>query len=322
MPGPLLDLLRHHAGRWLTMAALQSALGRSPAQVWQSLESLRSMGHIIDNQPALGFRLGESVNQLTSDLIACGFQTQRVGRQIVVYDETDSTNDVAAIYAREPDYDGLAIFAESQRQGRGRLGRIWAAHKGSSILCSILLRQKDRQAGGWLSLLAGVAVAEAIKETCDCLPRIKWPNDVLLDQRKVAGTMIETHTTSAGQAYIIGIGINCRQRREDFPPDLRDRAISLAQATGGPVDRLRVAQAVLRCLDLRLAAVADGGVEPLLGAWRHFAQDIGARLTVMQDGQRFTGRVLDVSANQGLILQLDAGAIRHFDSATTSVVPA
>ncbi|MBN2211482.1 MAG: biotin--[acetyl-CoA-carboxylase] ligase [Sedimentisphaerales bacterium] len=335
MPGRLLTLLRRQRDQWLTLEALTAALHASPTDIIGRIDALHKLGHHIEQQPHLGYRWVGVEPGLTADRISCGLQTRRIGNEVVVFDTTDSTNDVAAHYAREGKYDGLAIFAEQQRRGRGRLERSWLATKGSSLLCSIVLQQNNNQIGGYLSLLAGLAVAESVDRCCRVRSRIKWPNDVILEGRKLAGILIETcrrriggegrmptsRDAHAATAYIVGIGVNCLQSADDFPPELQTRAISLRQVAGDKVDRLELAQILLETLDDFLVRFPVDNPDALHNAWVSRCDDIGRRLTVMCDGRSFSGRVIDVNAQAGLIVQLDSGPVRLFDPAITTVSP-
>lgn len=316
----LLELLRHHRGHELTMAALQSALHLPPPRLGEQLERLRHAGHQIHADPIRGFKLGQPIDRLSSELIEFGLGTARLGSQVLVFESTDSTNDVAWRYARQADHDGLAVFAEQQRRGRGRLGRTWHAPSHAAILCSVLLSSSEQPAPAVLTLLVALAAAQAVEAVCPVQARIKWPNDLYIDHRKVAGTLVESRRFGDRTCHVLGIGINCSQRPDDFPPELGDKAISLFQITGEPVDRLQLAQLLLRRLDALLGEARQDGPEPLHLAWRQRCDDIGRRLTLRCDNRDFTGYVVDVDPLQGLLLQLDVGTLKTFDPATATVL--
>jgi BirA family transcriptional regulator, biotin operon repressor / biotin---[acetyl-CoA-carboxylase] ligase len=316
----LLALLRRHRGYWLGMEALQTALALKPARIHEQIDCLRKLGHEIEAVPARGFRLHGSANRLSSELIEYGLGTRRVGRKVLVYHATDSTNDVAWQHATERGYDGLAVFAEEQRIGRGRLGRSWLATSGSSVLCSVLLQDAGRISSEALTLLAGLATAEAIEHICERPVRLKWPNDVTAGGLKVAGVIVESRHARSKCSYVLGIGINCHQRKHDFPAQLREKAASLWQIAGTDVDRIQVAQELLRQIDYWLEQAEAGHIGKLHDAWLGRCDDIGRRLTLVSNNQTFEGRVIDISCAKGLLLQLDSGPVRVFEGATTSVV--
>ena len=315
----VLSFLRGHGGQWLSMTALERGLGLGPQRVHEQIDALREMGYRIEMLPAFGFRLIDSGEALNADLIECGLGTLRVGREVLVYQVTDSTNDVAWQHAHEPGYDGLAVFTECQRAGRGRLGRAWSAKAGSSVLCSVLLQEVSFEQLSAMTLLAGLSVAMAVEDCTSLRPRIKWPNDVMVSGRKLAGTMIESRQLGVGHGCVIGVGLNCLQEAGDFDEGLHGTAVSLRQALGGGVDRVEVAQALLKRLDYWIGEVSEGRVDALHEDWSVRCDDIGRHLTVLSDGYAYSGRVLDVSPTQGLLLQLETGPVRAFDGACTTV---
>ena len=174
-----------------------------------------------------------------------------VGNWVLVFEETDSTNDLAARAGDDGLPGGLVIFAESQRAGRGRLGRQWTAPPRQALLFSVLLRPAVPPAR-WpeLTFCAALAVAETAERLTGQPARIKWPNDVLLAGRKVAGILLEAHHRRTPGFVVVGIGVNVLQRLTDFAPELRERAGSLAMAVGDapPWDRHRVASLLLERL--------------------------------------------------------------------------
>ena len=175
-----------------------------------------------------------------------------IGRQILVFEETDSTNDLAARAGDDGLPEGLAIFAESQRAGRGRLGRQWTSTPHQALLLSVLLRPAAVPVARWpeLTFCAALAVAETAEQLTGERARIKWPNDVLLGGRKIAGILLEAHHRQTPGFVVVGIGVNVRQQPDDFAPELRDRAGSLAMASSdaSPPDRHRVASLLLERL--------------------------------------------------------------------------
>jgi BirA family biotin operon repressor/biotin-[acetyl-CoA-carboxylase] ligase len=264
---------------------------------------------------------------LHSEVLADGLNTRRVGRVIRVLDETGSTNDdaFAAAAAEKPDaVDGLVIFAEHQRAGRGRHGRSWASPRGASLLASVLLFGDDDMArAGLLTLAAGIAVCDAVREATTVWPVLRWPNDVWCGGKKLAGVLAETRAAEPGRrAWVIGIGLNCYQHRDHFPPELRDRATSLDLETSDPVDRIAAARALLRALDdwLDRCETAPDAREIIRTEWLERAEPLGERIVLVEDGRRFDGRTVDVDPHEGLLVQLDRGGRRWFDAARAQVV--
>jgi BirA family biotin operon repressor/biotin-[acetyl-CoA-carboxylase] ligase len=250
-------------------------------------------------------------DQLDPDRIKAN--TGRIGRQILVYNSTLSTNDIAAEYAKGKENDGLAIFAEEQTAGRGRAGTKWVSKQGDSILCSILLADCTLNPE-LLSLTSAVAVADAVGGEA----RIKWPNDIILNGKKVAGILLESKTDNGSTIYTIGVGINCHQRIESFPAELQSIATSIDIESGLICDRISLAKRLLSSIDHWLE-VAEKNSEKIIDQWRKLSIQLGHRVTCIYDGRKFIGNCIGIDPEKGLILQLDTGGTRFFDAAHTTI---
>lgn len=257
-------------------------------------------------------------DRLDPDRIAANLRTTRVGRAIVVHDRTSSTSDIAAEYAKNAANDGLVVFTEQQSAGRGRTGAQWHSAYGDSLLFSVLLINCKLDSE-LLSLTCAVAVAEALGQIASHQARIKWPNDIMLNGRKIGGILVESKQSKATRTHIIGIGINCHQDRGAFPPELQDSATSIDLVGGMRCDRTTLARRVLASLDQWLAT-AQAQRRRIIDAWDRLSTQRGQRVTLAYDGRRFSGHCIGVDPEKGLILQLDRGGVRMFEAAHTSVV--
>jgi BirA family transcriptional regulator, biotin operon repressor / biotin---[acetyl-CoA-carboxylase] ligase len=174
-----------------------------------------------------------------------------IGREIIVLDETTSTNDVVLQMAHQGAREGLVVFAEHQTAGRGQRGKVWESSAGKGLLCSILLRPNiavhdSTRLVDW----AIKGVAWTVESACFCTATIKPPNDIYIDGRKVAGVLVEMRAQPRSpHLAVVGIGINLNQMPGHFPEALRERAISLAIVLGGPIERNTFAIALLGNLD-------------------------------------------------------------------------
>lgn len=242
--------------------------------------------------------------RLDPDKIRDSLNTRRIGKKTIVFGTVTSTNDAAAEYASDAKNDGLVILAEEQTSGRGRGGNKWYGGKGQSVLCSIVLANENLNAE-LLSLTAAVAVAEAVSETA----RVKWPNDIILNGKKVAGILLESKQTEYGKVFILGVGINCHQK--DFPAELASTATSIDIETQTSSDRISLIKRLITSIEHRLEEATTNS-EAILEKWRQLSTQLGQRLTVVYNGQEFTGSCVGVDPLKGLILQLDSGAMRFF----------
>ena len=193
----------------------------------------------------------DRLNRLVADELQGHFHGATVGRQIIVLEQTSSTNDAILQMVTANSDEGLVLFAEHQTAGRGQRGNRWESAAGKGLWFSILLRPKIQiNDSGRLTIWAIETISDVIRTEFSLEPAIKLPNDVQLYGCKVAGVLVEMRAQEkAPHLAVVGIGINVNQSMEDFPPELQDSAISLAMALHRPVDRRQFAVAVLRYLD-------------------------------------------------------------------------
>ncbi|MFH1746095.1 MAG: biotin--[acetyl-CoA-carboxylase] ligase [Planctomycetota bacterium] len=244
----------------------------------------------------------------------------RLGRQVAVFTELDSTNTYLVAHANGLP-DGTVVSAEFQSAGRGRLGRQWLAPRGSSILLSILLHEPaDSPLVARATLPAALAACDAIDACTVCRPALRWPNDLMLAGRKLGGVLVESVTTTKGRAVVIGLGLNCLQQSGHFTGDLAQTATSLEIESPQPVNRAAIASSLLKHLDTYLAGVEQ---EPhnwntLLQRWKSRCADIGTRVILLHDRRQYSGTVLDISHDGDLLVHLDEGGRSYFASASTT----
>jgi len=193
----------------------------------------------------------EMSDRLIADELQAHSAPATIGRQIIVLQQTSSTNDAILQVATANSNEGLVLFAEHQTAGRGQRGNRWESAAGKGLWFSILLRPNIQIKDSWrLTIWAIEAVSGVIRTEFSLEPAIKLPNDIQLYGRKVAGALVEMRAQEkAPHLAVVGIGINVNQSLEDFPPELQSRATSLAMALHRPVDRRQLAVALLRYLD-------------------------------------------------------------------------
>jgi len=215
----------------------------------------------------------------------------------------DSTQRVAFALAAQGTPDGTVVIADVQDAGRGRRGRTWMAEPGESLLASIVCRPRLSPAA-WplLSLATAVAVAETLAEL-GVSPRVKWPNDVLARERKIAGILLESRIESE-PVVAVGIGINVHQRA--FPPDLGDRATSVWRETGRAPAVPVVLESLVVCFGAWRARLEGEGFTPVRERWRALSATLGAHVSV--DGTNGVARDLD---DDGALLVEDAGGLKR-----------
>lgn len=254
---------------------------------------------------------------LDPDKIKSHLRTERIGKKVIVYSGTASTNDVAAEYAKNKDNDGLVVLAEEQTSGRGRGGNKWFGSRGDSVLCSILLTE-CKVPSELLSLTCAVATAEAVGKCAKPEAKIKWPNDIILNGKKVTGILVESKNPGKHTAYVIGIGINCHQKKQSFPAELRQAATSIDIETGSAIDRISLIKRLLTSVEHWLD-VAEQNKEEVIERWRRLSTQLGHRVSLIYNRRKFSGNCIGIDPEKGLILQLDTGGIRMFHAAQTTI---
>ena len=233
--------------------------------------------------------------------------TRRLGHTLIARASVGSTNDVAWEALADGLPDGTTVVADEQTQGRGRAERAWHTAPERGLALSVALHpgcERDRIAIA--PLVAGLALARAL-DRLGLRTRLKWPNDLLHDGRKLAGVLCESRKLATGEdAVVIGAGVNVAQRAEDFPPELRTLATSLALA-GCETDRERVAAEFLGALEPLWDEVQEGELGPILAAWKERADGWGEPVTVRTPSGPLTGRARDLDPGGALVLEVDGG---------------
>src|SRR5882672_3812093 len=226
----ILSALRSAGEGSVSGAELSQRLGISRAAIWARIEELRKLGYDIEASPHLGYRLSSSPDLLhADDLLARLGKTKVIGRDIRVFQETTSTNDIIEKLARDKVKEGVVVFAESQTKGRGRLGRKWISPARKGLWFSILLRPELRpQEATQLTVAAATALWRAIHTETGLSAEIKWPNDILFRGKKVAGILTEMSAELDRAKYLVlGMGVDVNLAPIEFPPEVRKIATSL-----------------------------------------------------------------------------------------------
>jgi len=293
---------------------LAEKLRISRAAIWARIEELRRLGYDIEAGPHSGYRLISVPDVLhADDLLARLSETKIIGRDVRVFEQTTSTNDVIEKLARDGVKEGVVVFAESQTKGRGRLGRKWIspAHKG--LWFSLLLRPDLRpQEATQLTVASATALCRAIHSETGLNPEIKWPNDILVHGKKVAGILTEMSAElDRVQHVILGIGVNMNMSAGEFQPELRKLATSLKIESGRAILRADLATAILYELDRNYARVCAGGFAAIADEWEAHCTTIGRDVTIQIGERRLRGRAESLSDEGALLLRTEHG---HLES--------
>jgi BirA family transcriptional regulator, biotin operon repressor / biotin---[acetyl-CoA-carboxylase] ligase len=233
--------------------------------------------------------------------------TTVVGKKFFVFESIDSTNACAKTLAEANCEEGTVIVTEAQTAGKGRLGRTWTSEPGENLLFSIVLRPKiAAEQAGMLSLFAAVATSAAIETTVKIKTACKWPNDLLLNEKKCCGILLESSLLQTSLKYaIVGIGLNVNQTQ--FHDELKPRATSLKLASGKDIDRTTLLKNILEHIDRYYAIIQTNDWSTVLNEWRQRAAMLGSAITMIHENQQIRGIARDITSNGGLILATPSG---------------
>lgn len=306
----ILKLLRASKTGFLSGEALASKMGISRTMVWKHIKALEREGFGIEAVPSQGYRITSAPDSLRRDDIRTGLKTKIVGREIHLFAELASTNTLAMEMAAKGAPEGAVVLAEVQTGGKGRLGRKWISPKGNLYLSVILRPRIPTHKAPLITLMGAVAAASAIRNVCQVQASIKWPNDILVEGRKVSGLLTEMSAEPDRVKHIVlGMGINVNMEMSRLPPDLRAITTTLAAETKTPVDRTALLQQVLRELDHWYGIFLRNDAD-VLKEWETLNLTIGNRVGVSGAGETLEGYAQGIDSEGRLIVRLDDGASR------------
>lgn len=320
--GVILRLFREQGG-FVSGEMISRELHVSRTAVWKQINGLRKAGYVIEAVPSRGYQLVSAPDVLTADEIAAHLKADLVGRHCICLEETVSTNGDAFRLAEEDALEGTVVLADSQSSGKGRMGRVWSSPAGVNLYCSVILRPGIMPfEAPQLTFLSAVAVARGIELVTGLSPQIKWPNDVLIGGRKVAGLLNEMSAeTDAVNFVVLGIGVNLNMTAEQFPPDLRHPATSLLLEGGHPVARAHFAAVMLGELDRLYGAFRAHGFGPVREEWQQRCNAYGRELAVSDGGAEVVrGIFAGIDGYGALLVARDNGSIERILSGDVKVL--
>jgi len=305
----ILELFRQSPDEFVSGEDICRALGVSRTAVWKQIGQLRELGYEVEAVRSRGYRLLSPPDRLLPAEVSGGLETRCIGREVIYFEQTDSTNLQARRLADEGAVEGTVVIADTQTSGRGRLGRTWTSPPGVNLYLSIILRPTfPPQEATRMTFLSAIAVAEAIAAVGPFTPQLKWPNDVLLDGRKIAGLLNEMNAETERVHYmVLGVGVNLNMKAEDFPADLRTPATSLLIAGGREVSRREFTRELLRQVDRLYTLYQREGFAPIRAAWEARCHMVGRMVEVDSPPRQFVGTVEGIDAEGALLVGLPGG---------------
>jgi BirA family biotin operon repressor/biotin-[acetyl-CoA-carboxylase] ligase len=309
MDEEILQYLREHPSVFLSGEEISHRLKVTRTAVWKRVKHLKSLGYEIEASTRSGYRLIRSPDLLTPTEVEPILRTKWIGRTIHYFQTIDSTNYKAYQLALNGAKEGEVVIAESQSKGRGRLERNWFSPPFLNLYLSVILRPKiSPHQAPLITLMAAVATAEAIQKFSGLTPLIKWPNDILLSDQKVAGLLNEIHSEIDRIHFVIlGIGVNLNMDVKMFPGEIRTKATSLKKEWGQTISRKTFLRFLLEELERWYAIFLKEGDTAILKAWRDRAQIKGRWVKVTFFGETLVGVAEDVDSDGALILEIEGG---------------
>ncbi len=304
MQEKILDFLKRKSD-YISGDQIAQRLGISRQALWKHIQELKDSVYDIQAVPHLGYQLNSSPDRLFSFEVKTGLQTKFIGRKIYYYESLGSTMDMALPLGIKGEPEGAIVLAEAQTKGRGRLGRQWVSPKYKGIYASIILRPKiSPQAAPILTLLSAVSICEAIKEVTQIEAQIKWPNDILINNKKLGGILTELNAEMDEVRFVvIGIGLNVNNDKKN----LVSCATSLKEQKKENVNRINFLQELFRKIEANYLLFQTRGAGLIIEKWRDYNITLGKRVKVYAHKEHYEGEAIDIDTDGGLLLRSDSG---------------
>ncbi|WP_019640398.1 biotin--[acetyl-CoA-carboxylase] ligase [Paenibacillus fonticola] len=300
----LLDMLLSRPGEFISGEEISRKLSISRTAVWKQINKLREEGYEFEAVSRKGYRLVSKPERLEYSALLHALDTASFGQTVKLLEVTTSTQEEVRLLAEQGAAEGTLVIAEEQTIGRGRQGRKWHSPPGKGIWMSLLLRPKlPLSAAPQLTLLTAVAVCRAVRAVTGVNAGIKWPNDLLVDGRKVCGILLESVGEDEMIRYCIaGIGIDVNLEEEDLPSELVPIATSLKMESGKKADRAVLIGAVMKEMEKLYELYMEEGFSPIGHLWEAQSITTGRFITVKTAQGEISGRAIGLDATGGLLL--------------------
>ena len=306
MQEQIINFLKRSKG-YLSGEEISRSVDISRAGIWKYMQELRKEGYEIEAVPHLGYQLVSIPDKLLAHEIQFDLKTKIFGGRVAYHETLTSTMDEAFKLGMEGAPEGTVVCAEAQTKGRGRLGRQWSSPKHKGIYCSIILRPKLSPSElAKLTLLSAVVVAEAVEKVSGVAAHIKWPNDLLVKNKKLAGILTELRAEVDQMKFVVvGIGLNVN----NTSAQLMDGATSLKQEAGRAFSRVEIIQEILRVFERRYVRLNEKGFEDVIAAWKERSHTLGKRVKVTDPAGIIEGVAMDLDHDGGLLIRQDSGVV-------------
>jgi BirA family biotin operon repressor/biotin-[acetyl-CoA-carboxylase] ligase len=310
----LRELLEHEAS-FVSGTSLATKLGVSRVAVWQHMEKLRAQGFAFKAVRSRGYQLSARPSSLNATLVTAHLAARVRSLRLVCLDEVDSTNDEAARLLASGQTAPFVVLARRQTRGRGRLGRAWHSDNNGNLYASFAFRPRlTPERMQMFTLWMGVNVCELVANFCSAQPGLKWPNDLIFDQRKAGGMLTEARVDADQiRDLVFGLGLNVNSPAGSWPQDLARRAISLSEHVKAPLDLNRFTAALIGRVLLAYERFVDGDyTKSFSDLWHRYDALRGKSVTVVEGNQRHVGTAIGIDDEGALVIRDERGRSQRF----------
>ncbi|MEN8904865.1 MAG: biotin--[acetyl-CoA-carboxylase] ligase [Clostridiales bacterium] len=322
----ILELLCNKKGVFISSKILNEKFNVTRTTIWKYINELKKDGYLIESSSKKGYKLLYYQNKIIPYDIMNNLNTTIIGKNIIYYDEIDSTNIESKKMLQDGLEEGSIIIADKQTNGRGRMGRLWHSLPNKGIWMSIILKPviciEEVQK---ITLATAIAVAKALEKCLKIKAGIKWPNDILLDDKKVCGILTEMSAEVGRINYVIvGIGINVKHKKDDFAKDIIDRAISLESYlekinSYEILDRNVIIKNILIEFDRVYKYILSFQTKKIIDIWKWYSITLGRDIKIIGENYKYNGRAINITNEGKLVVKLDDGSIKEFISGEISI---
>lgn len=313
----LISLLSKNTNDYISGQTLSEQLNISRSAIWKHMKELEKDGYVIEGKSRKGYRIIDFPNKLSENTIQWGLNTKWLGKKIIHKTSIPSTQTFAHKEALDGAPNGTVIIANEQTSGKGRIDHHWHSQNEKGIWLSMILRPNllPYQAPQ-LTLLTATVIADVIHRLTKLKPQIKWPNDILMNRKKIAGILTEMQAEQDQILYVvIGIGLNILHTKDDFPNDISDKATSLKIETNKQWKLKPFIQEILTTFEKKYETYIDQGFPTVKKEWEFYGFRLNEKIQIQTKNAKWNGRFLGIAEDGALIVNNQNGETNKLYSA-------
>jgi len=303
----VLSLLKSHNAEYLSGQDLSDVLKISRVAVWKHIKRIRTLGYKIKSKQKLGYKLVGNTELLLPWEIIDGLKTDVIGKRVYYFDNIDSTQNFATSISKTPRENGTVIVSKNQSSGKGRLGRKWVSPDGGLWFSVILHPKFDVSLATLFPLASSLALANAIEKTLKKKPELKWPNDVTLNHKKVAGMLVDLSLKSNDiENLILGVGINFKIDPVKLEKIIKNTGnfygVTTLVRKNEDVNPIRLMRAFLFELEKICEELNQGNIRKIITEWTKKSATIGKKVTVSTSSEKISGKAIRIDDDGALVI--------------------